>query len=287
LLYTILTLQADIQGMRNWRGKLREIRESLGLSRSDLARRSGVPVDTIRRWEDGNRSPRHASLTAVLAALDCPSAEANAILLDAGFAPQPTLFPADRFPNFWFTIDELPHAVEEVAWPEFVLNDHAEIITANAATQAVWRINFAWEKAHRTQAQMNVLSVASDHRFAERLVNWEEVIGALISAFKGRPQNPRDLDEPDPYFNAVLAEFAAGDRTFLERLIKTWESTPAREAKCRWMFPVVWRDDDFGEMRFIDVVNPASDPDALGFNDWIPVDAQTWKILEQVKARLS
>jgi hypothetical protein len=61
--------------------------------------------------------------------------------------------------------------------------------------------------------------------------------------------------------------------------------SPAREPKCRWTYRVSWRDDDFGELRFIAVVNVANEPDALSFNDWIPVDAASWGALERVKSR--
>jgi transcriptional regulator with XRE-family HTH domain len=274
--------------LQRWRSQLRATRERLGVSRAELARRSGVPADTLRRWEDGTRNPRHASLRAALDALDCPSAEANAIVADAGFPPQRTLFPADRFPNFYYTVDDLRKVVEDVPWPEFVLNDNTEVVAANAILEALWRINFEEERARRTKPQMNLLSVASDHQFADHVVNWDECVATLASVFKGRPRDPHTLeqpDQPDPYFDAVLAEFSKGDSTFLARLIEVFATTPPREPKCRWTYRVVWKDDDFGELRFIAVVNVANEPDALAFNDWIPVDAASWEALERVRSR--
>lgn len=110
-------------------------------------------------------------------------------------------------------------------------------------------------------------------------------MATLASVFKGRPRDPHTIDQPDPYFHAVLAEFAKGDPAFLAKLIDIFSQTPARDPKCRWTYPVVWRDDDFGEMRFLGVVGTASEPDALAFQDWHPVDAATWDVLERVKAR--
>jgi transcriptional regulator with XRE-family HTH domain len=270
----------------SWHELLIAARERLRVTRAELARRAGVPAGTLRRWEDGTRRPPEARLRALLEALDCPSAEANAVLKAAGFQVQHTLFPEDVFPNYYYTVEELQSAVEDVPWPEFVLNDRAEVVAANRAIQALWRVDYQWEKAHRTAAQMNLLSVASDHRFAEHLVNWEEAIGALIGAFKASPVQPRSPDDPsDVYFNAVLGEFARGDPAFLQRLLRIWESTPPMEPKCRWTFPVVWRDDEFGTMRLINVINTASEPDGLAFNDWVPVDAESWAVLQRVKAR--
>ena len=53
----------------------------------------------------------------------------------------------------------------------------------------------------------------------------------------------------------------------------------------RWGYRVVWRDEEFGEMRFHGIVGTASEPSGLGFNDWIPLDAETWAVLERVKTR--
>lgn len=44
-------------------------------------------------------------------------------------------------------------------------------------------------------------------------------------------------------------------------------------------------DDEFGDMRFLGIVSTASEPDALAFQDWHPVDAATWEVLERVKSR--
>lgn len=131
---------------------------------------------------------------------------------------------------------------------------------------------------------MNLLAVASERRFADQMVNWDECVATLVAVFKGRPEGAASLDEPDPYFHDVLAEFAAAPE-FLARLASIWEATPPQPAKVRWNYRVVWRDREFGEMRFHCLVSAASDPAGLGFNDWLPLDGETWAVLEQVKAR--
>jgi putative transcriptional regulator len=47
----------------------RRVRERLGLSQTAFARRIGVPVDTVRNWEQGKRSPR-GQARALLRILD-------------------------------------------------------------------------------------------------------------------------------------------------------------------------------------------------------------------------
>lgn len=270
-----------------WNERLRHGRDALGLSRSALGARSGVPAETIRRWEDGSRRPPEAKLRALLAELKIVGAESNEILEDAGYHSEPTLFPNWRFPDYFYSADELDSVVETMPWPEFVVDNNVQVVAANRAAQALWGVDFPAERRSRSRAQMNLLAVASDNRFADRLVNWDEVIGIMASVVKGQPRDPESLDEPSAYFNEVMAEFARGDPAFLARFLKSFAAAPAREPKCRWTFRVVWMDDEFGEMRFVAMASTASEPAGLAFNDWIPVDADTWTVLEKVKSRAS
>src|SRR4051812_7095071 len=271
--------------MDQWRIKLREARDRLGLSQREVAERAGISPETVRGYESGRRRPTRERLIEILTAIGAPTYETNEVLELAGFSTPRTLFPDTEFPNYFFSIDELQSEVELVEWPEFVLNNANEVVAANAAVQAVWGIDFSKERAARTPAQMNLLSVASQRRFADRVVNWDECVATLAAVFKGRPVDPASLDEPDPYFSEVLQQFADGDPAFLARLVNVWIATPAREAKVRWSYRVIWRDEEFGEMRFRCMVGTASEPGALSFNDWIPLDPETWIVLDQIKRR--
>jgi hypothetical protein len=131
---------------------------------------------------------------------------------------------------------------------------------------------------------MNLVAVASDRQFAHHVVNWDECISTLGGMLKTGP-HPHTLDRPDPYFNEVLAEFTQGDPVFLKRLIDLFAEAPPREPRARQLYRVVWRDDDYGEMRLLGMTTIASEPESLGFNDWIPLDAASWTALERVKAR--
>jgi transcriptional regulator with XRE-family HTH domain len=268
-----------------WRRQLRTARGKLGLSQRTVAEAARISLETVRAYENGRRHPTRQHLDALLAALDVPRAEANGIIEGAGFAPPRTLFPTDRYPDYFYSAAELPKVVEQVAWPEFVTNDAMELVAVNAAAAALWGIDFHHERRVRTRAQLNVLAVASQNRFADRVANWEEVVGTMASVFKGRPREAESLDEPSTYLGEVLAEFSSGDPAFLERLIRIWAGAEPAQARCRWSYRVVWRDAEFGEMRFLGIVSTASEPDALGFNDWHPVDAGTWTVLEAVKER--
>ncbi len=265
-----------------WCGLLVAARRRLRVSREALAEASGVSAATVRAYETGRRRPRREHLEQLLFHLNIAFDETNAILEAAGFAPRRSRFTPETHPHYYYTQSELQQVIDAAPWPEFVMNDSTEVIATNAAVDALWGIDFAHERRTRTQVQRNILSVASEHRFAERVLNWEECVAAMATVLKARPQS---LDEPNPYFDAVLAEFARGDPAYLARLAEVWAKTPPHDSRVVWHYRVVWRDDEYGEMRFLATVAPASEPDGTGFNSWHPVDADSWSVLESVKAR--
>jgi transcriptional regulator with XRE-family HTH domain len=267
-----------------WRAELRDARKRLGVTQRALAEQAGVSFEAIRGYESGRRKAPRERLEALIVALKIPNATANVIRESAGYAPVNFLFAGDEYRDFFFTLEELPAAVDETPWPQFVVNDAFEVVAANSWICAVWDIDFAEEQRTRTRAQMNVLSVASDHHFADRLKNWDEVIAMFVSIFKAPSPTSYSLDEPTPYFNEVIAQFLSGDPAFLARLFKIWTATEPRKAKVRSSYQIVWEHLEFGIMRFRCVITNASYPDALSFNDWIPLDAETWQVLARVKA---
>ncbi len=48
----------DAEAMRDTAAYARRVRRKVGLSQVAFARRIGVPVETVRNWEQGKRSPR-------------------------------------------------------------------------------------------------------------------------------------------------------------------------------------------------------------------------------------
>lgn len=265
-----------------WPGRLREARLRAGLSQEQAGKLAAVSTETVRAYEAGRRSPTRERLIALLKALSVSAADARRILESAGFHAPESLFPPERFPDYFFTVEQLQTEVELVPWPEFVINNANELVAANRAAQKLWSIDFAVEREVRSRAQLNLLSVASQRRFAEKILNWDECIGTMASVFKGRPQDPASIDAPDPYFSEVLSEFAEGDPQFLAKLVNVWAATPARTPKVRWSYRIDWEDEHAGVMHFLALVSTASEPDALSFNDWYPLDAASWVNLSKL-----
>jgi len=267
---------------QEWRSLLAESRHALQLSRRELAERANVSVGAIKAYELGPRHPSRERLTAILDALKVERGARNAIQAAAGFLPDGlALVPGE--PRGTFTCDEAAAVVRAARWPAFVLDEWATVIEANEAAQRLWGIDL---RADFTDpVERNLLSVASDPRFADRCVNWSEAFGTVISVFKQKEWGePERLDNPSPAFAAALRRFLDGDPKYVAQLGEIWERTPstAWDQKIRWSYPVVWKDPVAGIIRFECLVTVASHAESINFNDWIPLGSESWAAMERV-----
>lgn len=55
-------------------GHLRTLREEAGVARAELARKAGVPISTLRNWEDGRGFPGVPAFLGLAEALGVPAA---------------------------------------------------------------------------------------------------------------------------------------------------------------------------------------------------------------------
>lgn len=267
--------------MATWFDMLAAARARLGLTQADLAERSHVSANTIKAYEAGRRHPSRPYLAALLDALKIGREERNRILEDAGYASDGYEIGPWVYGRFMFTPDEAAAFIEQYDWPAFLLSEMMDVTSANAAAQRLWRVDLTREFLE--PGARNLMSVVSDPRFAEHLANMPEALRVMASVFKGHHRGAETLDDPSPEFSAILNRFMAGDPAYLQVLLRAWQDAVPRTPKIRWEYPVVWSDPDAGMLRFRSIVNPASEPDGLAFNDWIPLDAQTWDGLRHLK----
>lgn len=267
----------------DWGGALRTARQRLRLSRAELAALAGVSMETVKAYETGARPATRANLERLLNALQLERVQANGIREAAGFAPVRSLFTA--YPDYEYTIEELQSVVEQVPWPEFVLNDAVEVVAANRVAGAVWGIDFQRERGRRSPVEMNLLAVANERDFPERVENWEEVLALLAAVVKGQFIRPDTAPPSSPYLNEVFSHFVSTGHSFLARFLDIWNAAQPLPPRVRWSYDVVWRDAEFGRMRYHCLVSTASERDGLAFNDWYPVDPGSFEVLERVKAR--
>ena len=264
-----------------WRKRLKQARTKLGLSRRALAERVGISGETVRGYEQARRKPSRARLVAVLDALQFDRGWRNEILLDAGFAPDGLAQRPSNIGAWMFTEDEASSEIATYEWPAFVLTERAQVVAANPLVQRLWGVDMELE--YPDPLERNLLAVASDPRFADRCLNWDEVIALLIGTFKTYHRQPESIEEPTPYFAAALSRFLAGDPKYVARFAELWEAAPESVAvKIRWTYAVVWKIEGVGVMHFRGTASAANESDGLTFHDWIPLDAPTWHALSML-----
>jgi transcriptional regulator with XRE-family HTH domain len=267
----------------DWRKRLRHARKTLGLSQKTLATLAGLSYETVRGYENGHRRPRREHLADVLSALRLEHVERRRIIEDAGFAPDPRV-DAALMARISHTIESATAECERHGWPAFVTNEFADVVGANTVVQRLWGIEMPGFGSGLVER--NLLSVASDRRFADHLLNWEEAMTVILSVFKAHDWAPENIEQPGPYLSAVLERFLAGDKRYVGRLIELWQQAPITwERKEHWSYPIIWKGSGTTFMRFDAIVTSASLVDGLTINDWIPLDAPTWRALGQLAAR--
>lgn len=275
-------MMAAADASDDWHVVLRAERRRLRLTQADLARRAGVAPETLRKYESGDRTPSRSSIERILAALAVPQPTVRAVLHQLGYAARESLRTFESDPDYEFTVPQMRSYAEDCPWPHFGVNNVLEIVSANAPAQALWDIDFDAEVARRSRAQLNFLAITAERRFSRRIVNWEQAMQRLVAILKAVPQSRNLLDDPTSLFGEVFAAFAANDPAAIPTLFALWERTPPAPAKVRWNYPIIWREPGYDDIRFLGIVTSASETDALGFNDWLPVDATSHATLERI-----
>ena len=100
-----------------WRYKFKKARKKLGLTRREVAVRSGVSLESVRAYEGGQRNPTKARLIQLLHAIEATTYDANEILEAAGYSTPASMFPEEEYPDYFFSIEQLQSEVELVQWP--------------------------------------------------------------------------------------------------------------------------------------------------------------------------
>ena len=267
---------------KEWPQALKAARERLGLSRTELARLASLSAETIRAYEVGRRKPPRQRLDAVLSALKLERLEANRIRHSLGYSAD-YLRLESLEATYMFSVDELHHWTEAIPWPQFVADENMEVVVANSVIQKLWGVDLRSE--FLTPIERNMLRFATNPRFADRAVNWEEMVAYAVSIWKGHHLGPESLESPSPFFEQALTELAKGDPKYVRRFLEVWEKTPGKKPKVRDRYRVIWRDPTHGEMRFLALSSTANEWEGLAFHDWVPIDADTWEALETMTRR--
>jgi transcriptional regulator with XRE-family HTH domain len=258
----------------DWAELLKQARKRLGLSRGEVGERASLSPEAIKAYELGRRHPTEGSLTAVLDALKVDRTEGNRIRASLGYAPDQRVSPE-------FTEDEIQRGVDGLPWPCFAANETIEVLAANAAAQLLWDVDLS--KEYRESIDRNLIGVTTSRRFADRCLNWDEVVTTMIGHWKVHLLGPDDPEEPTPYLERVLENILSGDQTYVRRLLTHWERTPPNwERSPRSRYRVLWHEDEVGDMTFIGMFSPLSLLDNSVIHDWVPADGESWQRLEKL-----
>ena len=261
--------------MTTWARQLRGLREQEGLTRDELAALASVAPATVKAYELGHRNPSRQLLTALLDALKADMFLRNSVLAGAGFAPDGHT-PSQRLADEYFSFEEAVLEIEASPFPACILSENMEIVAANAAFQRIWELDLNREM--QGPYERSLVSTLSTPRTADRIANWDEAMSLAISIVKGHYGGEAAFQPGvNPYFAGAIEHFLAGDPGYVQRFLALWETTPARQRKLRFAFPVTIIHSEAGTLRFLVQVNPADQRGSFTFNDWIPLDGPTWE----------
>lgn len=250
------------------------------LSRQGLAALSGVSEHTIKAYELGRRNPSRTLLTALLDAMKLDRIDRSEILELAGFATDAEALRPPR-DGYWYTLEEAVEAINSRPWPAHINGEMMDVLAANELMLKVWDVG---PDALVQGSARNIMASASDPRFADRILNWDELISVGIAIMKGHHRGAETSPEgSSPFFSSVMAQFMAGDPKLVARAFHLFETVPPQYPKIRSSYNVNWDHEKVGVLRFEVLMTTANDLDGFTFQEYIPIDAATWERLERLR----
>ncbi len=249
--------------------ELRKARKERGLTQRQLAARAGISVAAVQSYEEGRRLPRERELDKLRLGLGVRGESSDRLRASLGLEPEPRGFAATlaKFrppPNS--TWDE----VQECDWVSLVINERKEIVAWNQLANEVSELDLG----SLSGTARSVLRMAATEHYANRLMNWRELIGRLISFLKNEGGDI-SLGPPSPYLQATLDDISARDPRFLPELFDLWLIAPAWPSTSRNIHPIEWRLSTGERLRFHGLFGEWSDYDGLFSFDWHAADAAT------------
>lgn len=251
---------------------LKLLRVSRGLTQREFATAVGLSVDTVRSYESGRRIPGHDTVAAIAESLGASRAERRELFGAAGddvrSSPQLDVIRMRR-PRAEGIEAELAH----YEWPCLVVNERHELLAWNNLANAVAEAALA--ELLPTQSERSLLWMASLDHFQERLDNWDELIGRLVSTFRLEGVALDRGSPPPPYLQALIARLAAEREQTLNRFSRLWFQPDQWREGMRNLHPIRWRLADGTELCFTGAFRDWSIFDGSFVFDWTPGDSTT------------
>lgn len=268
-----------------WRGILRHARESAGLTRAEVAARTGqrVSAATVEAYERGTRLPSREKLVALAEALVLAGVQTNAMLAGAGMEPEPSDFArmlmGDPFrfrsvpvlPISPRSLEFLREEAELQPFPALQIDRNADIVAANTPMRRLLGLEAS---APLTESvERNLVYVLATGKAASHLANWDEVVAAM-APIGAEPYSAIASWKPP---NGSLARAIDAIRRQPEAFARLQEAVRHNpfHGRAGVHFPVEWQEGP-SLLRFDSVV---ATPSVQGWTwriDWHPADGATW-----------
>lgn len=283
-----LTTDGTVAATASWRDLLRLAREGTALSRRQLAEAAGdVSEETVRSYETGRRRPVRETLVRLTRAMELDGVTANALLTAAGFEAEPSewaLFlagvprrtDAKRYQptgDVRRSRGDMQRAIAAHAWPCLIVDRQCEVICWNVAATRVVGLDIANPP---TSLSRNLIPLAVSRHFRDHLVNWAEVVTALIPATLKTVLVAGDQGLRSGQLQSLADDIRRQGSEVLQELTELWRGRASAPTTARVVFPLIWRHDRGEVLAFNVIVAPWSAFDDAWAIDWHPADAETW-----------
>ncbi len=257
-----------------------------GLSRAQLAARSGVTAASVAAYEHATRSPSRGPLVGLCRALTIDGYTTNRLLREAGFDEEPSDWArwlAGEQPvsvmKGHSPLTSTPQAAifatsDTLQWPSLVLDGGCHVIHANPLARRL--VDLGHWKALPGRPGPHLMQLMVSREFRERLVNWEMVAAVILP---GRLE-AQLVGAPGPQSRAGVRAVAEALRKTesegLRRLIEVWEHSADFESLRRPGVHFEWRSDEGEALAFNCVGTNMNAYDPYKAMDLFPADEATF-----------
>jgi transcriptional regulator with XRE-family HTH domain len=269
----------DLEAQFDWPRAIRDARRKRKLTRPEIAHRSGLSLSAVKAYETGVRHPSREALQAIIAALGLTKDEAGPILIGAGYAANWRAIFHDAYgpwPVEWFT-----DQVEQEAWPVFVTNEASDIIAANRLFRSL--IGMPPRDRLPMPEKWNLLGLATDQAWADRVDNWDEAVSFVLGLGKTGLQSQVNLERPATWVTEAYKRVLRGDPAYLARMLQLWEPAEPVEHTTRMRYSARWRHTTGEVLRFSGLIHIADVWQVYAWHDWIPENAETLAAIDELR----
>jgi len=265
----------------DWRVRLKVWREHIGMTWPELARRSGLAQATLKAYANGSRQPSREALEAVISALGIPREEAEEIIQNAGYATDPEAIFGSRAEAL--SLQDLAREGDGCPWPTYVSNQSFDVLYANRALQAIFDVDLDYE--YQGFGERNLLGGITHEEFACRVGNWDELVTFMIGLAKGDPRWGTDaMMTPPPWLERPIKRFFEGNPARIQRFSELWGSAPPLRHRVRHRYRIRWVYRPGTILNFRGLLSLADLRTELHWNEWVPLDVETWQSLSEIVA---